>query len=55
MAATRKPRAPRDAGLVVQVDGAVSDGKGGYLPKGHRIEDVGKETRASLIAKKLAA
>lgn len=49
MTARKKADQPK-----VLVDGAVSDGKGGYLPKGH-VLDVPADTLASLRAKGLAA
>lgn len=38
----------------VKVAGAISDGKGGYLPKGAALEGVSDATLASLKAKGLA-
>ena len=39
----------------VLVDDAVSDGKGGYFPKGHALDNIAADTLASLKAKGLAA
>lgn len=47
------PRTPKSDAPTVKVGGAVSDGAGGWLPKGAMIEGASKDTLASLRAKGL--
>lgn len=47
------PRTPKTTAPTVKVGGAVSDGLGGWLPKGAKLEGADKDTLASLRAKGL--
>ena len=48
------PRTPKTpVGPTVKVGGVISDGCGGYLAKGAKIEGASKETLTSLRAKGL--
>lgn len=50
---TRTPKTAAPKAPTVKVGGVISDGCGGYLPKGATIEGASKETLASLRAKGL--
>lgn len=49
---SRAKKAPE--GPTVLVAGVISDGKGGYLPKGAKLDEASAETIASLRAKGFA-